>query len=429
MRNRLTRLLLSSMAAVVAVTCPLILHAQYVYVNDNNFNSGANTATAYKVVTGPALSMLTGSPYATFGTGLGKFFAPLQEVAIDYGTSYKKCLFVSDPLTTSSFPNGDIAAFRINPGTGALTLVGNFVDPTDTSGANNLGISLAIDRRVGFPYLFAAFSGEFEIAYFKVNPATCKLTWVSSTTAVGISGASPVQGLAVSRTGPHVVVASYGDGSIQSFKVTGSTLTPTPIVTSTGYTNQAALPEGVDITQNGKFAVFGDNQPSGTEVEVAKILTSGALSATVDYGGPANASGVNLGPGVNSQNVWISPGLVSGKNYLYITNDYSNQVTTAKLSTAGIVSALSATACTGTFTNPTTLNPGSWNFPAGLHTVTTTGSGAALVVAEFGSPSSVALLRIQNPSGCTKEITTSPYSDGNSNSGLFSLDVFPSRSY
>jgi hypothetical protein len=302
------------------------------------------------------------------------------------------------------------------------------VDPTDTSGPNYLGISLAIDRRVGFPYLFAAFSGEFEIAYFKVNPANCKLTWVSSTTAVGSSGASPVQGLAVSPTGPHVVVASYGDGSIQSFKISGGTLIPKPLLNSTGYTNQAALPEGVDITKNGKFAVFGDNQPFGTEVEVAKILTSGALAATVDYGGPANASGVNLGPGVNSQNVWISPGLVSGKNYLYISNDYSSQVTTAKLSTAGIVSALS-TACTGLFTNPTTLNPGSWSFPAGIHTVTTTGSGADLVVAEFGSPSSVALLKIQNPSGCTKEVTTSPYSDANSNSGLFSLDVFPSRPY
>jgi len=428
-RNRLTLFRLVSVIVVLAGMCPLHAYAQFVYVNDNNFNSGANTATGYKVVPGPALSIIAGSPYATFGTGLGKFFAPLQEVAIAYGTNFKNCLFVSDPLVTSSFPNGDIAAYKINAGTGVLTYVGNFVDPTDTSGANNLGIPLAIDRRVGFPYLFAGFTGESKIAYFKVNPGNCKLTWVSSTPAVGISGSAPPQGMAVTKTGPHVVVVSYGDGSVQTFKIVGASLVPKPLVTSTGFINQSAIPEGVDITANGKYAVFGDNQPLGTEVEVAKILPSGALSTTVDYGGPANASGVNLGPGVNSQNVWISPGFISGKNYLYISNDYSSQVTTARLSGLGIVSAIPSTGCTGVFTNPTTLNPGTWSFPAGLHTVKTTPSGTGLVVGEFGGPSSVALLRIQNTSGCTKEVTGSPFADPNSNFGVFSLDVFPSRPF
>jgi hypothetical protein len=61
-----------------------------------------------------------------------------------------------------------------------------------------------------------------------------------------------------------------------------------------------------------------------------------------------------------------------------------------------------------------------------------TAAGVGLAVAEDGTPSSVALLAIQNASGCTKEVTSSPFVDPNSNftfSGLESIDVFPSRPY
>src|ERR1051326_5151508 len=227
MRGRLNRLILPFVLAAACAMCSLNAAAQFVYLDDNNGTVGGNTATGFSLV-GPSLSLIAGSPFATFGTGLGKFFAPVQEVAISYGGSLQTCLFVSDPLASSGFPNGDIAAFTVNTSTGALTYVGSFDDPTNTSGSNFYGISLAVDRRVGFPYLFAGFSGESKIAFYKLDPHTCKIFWASSTPAVGISGV-PAQGIAVSKAGPHILAVSYGDGSIQSFKVGGGTLTPKPL--------------------------------------------------------------------------------------------------------------------------------------------------------------------------------------------------------
>jgi hypothetical protein len=425
MRGRLNRLILPFVLAAACAMCSLNAAAQFVYLDDNNGTVGGNTATGFSLV-GPSLSLIAGSPFATFGTGLGKFFAPVQEVAISYGGSLQTCLFVSDPLASSGFPNGDIAAFTVNTSTGALTYVGSFDDPTNTSGSNFYGISLAVDRRVGFPYLFAGFSGESKIAFYKVDPNTCKIFWASSTPAVGISGV-PAQGIAVSKAGPHILAVSYGDGSIQSFKVGGGTLIPKPLFASTGFGSQGGMPQGVDITKNGAFVVFGDNQPGAGEVEVAPVMTGGALGATLDFGGPANAGGVVM-TGLNSQNVWLSPGFISAKNYLYVTNNYSNQITTLRLDPiTGLVSNTSP--CSGVYTNPTTLTPGVWNFPAQLHTMVNTASGGGLAVVEYGTPSSVALVQVQNPTGCTKEVPTSPFIDPNSNHGLFSLDVFPSRPY
>ena len=432
MKIHLSRLSLGMLLATVVATSPSLLRAQpttFVYVNDNNSSFGLNSATGYQAV-GGGLSIIAGSPFGTTSTGLGTFLAPVQEVAISYGVPNQACLYVSDPLGTSAFPNGDVAAFLINTTTGVLTLVGNYDDPTDTSGPNKLGIPLAVDRRLGFPYFFAAFTAENAIAFFKVNTSTCQLFYASSTTAIGLSGGS-VQGMAVSKAGPKILVTTYGDGSIQSFKILGGTLGALPIFNSTGFMNasQRGIPAGVDITRNGRFAVFGDDQGGFTEVEVAKILSSGALAPTVDYGGPVIASGVNLGPGLNSQNIWISPGPVGGLNYLYVTNDGSGQVTTAHLSIiTGVVSQIASSACTAGYTNPTALNPGSWIFPAGVHTLKTTPSGSGIVVAEYGAPSSVAALAIQNASGCTRELSTSPFADPFSNS-LYSIDVFPSRQY
>jgi 6-phosphogluconolactonase (cycloisomerase 2 family) len=112
---------------------------------------------------------------------------------------------------------------------------------------------LAVDRRVGFPFLFASFTGESKIVYFKVAPNTCQLSYVSSTLAVGVGGRPP-EAIAVSPAGPRVVVAAYADGSVQSFKIMGGTPVPQALFNSTGFINQGGQPTGVDITKNSKYA-------------------------------------------------------------------------------------------------------------------------------------------------------------------------------
>jgi hypothetical protein len=215
------------------------------------------------------------------------------------------------------------------------------------------------------------------------------------------------------------LVVSYGDGSIQSFKNAGGFLTPTPAILSAGFIGHRAVPQGLDITENGKWAVFADSNGPATELEVAPILTGG-LGPTTDYPGLNAAQG--------SENVWLSPGTVGSKYYVYVTNNTSGDVSTFKISAAGIITP--AGACGTGYTNPTPLNASLWSFPAGLHTTgTTTASGGNLVVTEFGLPSSVALLKIQNATGCTAEVPGSPFADSNSNNGLNSVDVLPSRPY
>ena len=294
--------------------------------------------------------------------------------------------------------------------------MGNFYDPTNTASYNHV-IPLAIDRRPGFPYLFAAFSGENKIVFFKVA-TNCQLVWVSSTLATSPAGAS-VLAIAVSRAWAHIVVVTYGDGYVQSFNIVGGTLTPNPVVLGTG------LPQGVDITRNGRWAVFGDWQTGGTQVEVSPIALSGTLGPLVNN--------ILVG-GTDSRNVWLSPGTVGGNPnnfYLYVTNKASGQVSTFKINqVSGAITLLGP--CPPGYTVTTTLfNPGTWIYPAGLHTTATGGAGTRLVVAEYGVPSSVSLLKINGPTGCMKELvsTGSPFPDPSSNNGLESIDVFPSRPY
>jgi hypothetical protein len=87
---------------------------------------------------------------------------------------------------------------------------------------------------------------------------------------------------------------------------------------STGEPN-SDYPAGVDISADGKFAIFGDipaNSPSYTTIEVSNIST-GKLTKTKVYGG----SGGGLGQGVNSNDVELSP----DESLIYVNNNgYSN---------------------------------------------------------------------------------------------------------
>lgn len=67
-----------------------------------------------------------------------------------------------------------------------LTRVGNYDDPHETSGHQDL-LTLAIDRRKGEPFLFAAFQAEREIASYKINTINCALTYIASATAKGLN--------------------------------------------------------------------------------------------------------------------------------------------------------------------------------------------------------------------------------------------------
>lgn len=391
----------------------------HVYVDDNTLT---NTVTGF---TATASVLSFSSNNLTNGKGLAGVLAANQQVAASFPGA--NCVFVADPNSSTAFPSGDVASFTITS-TGSLTFSGNAFDPTNTRRASK-SLPLAVDRRPGFPYLFAGFTNENKIVIFRVTG--CRLTYVSSVSAVGVGG-FPLASMAVSRSGPHVLIVTYQGGSIQSFAVGTGTLTSLGApVNSTGFTTQGGVPYGVDITANGQYAIFGDRNFSVAEVEVAQIVPPGTLAPTVDYGGLLAANGVDLRPAVNSENVWISPGTVGGVNYVYISNNDSRQVTTVKLSSTGVVSPILSTSCPPSFFNPLTLNASSGFLASGgIQTQGTTGTGGYIYVAEQGSSvlSSIAVLKVNMTTGCTQESAGSPYTDNFSNA-LTTLSVFPFRPF
>jgi 6-phosphogluconolactonase (cycloisomerase 2 family) len=122
-----------------------------------------------------------------------------------------------------------------------------------------------------------------------------------------------VDGMKVTPDGKYLIVA-YGDASIGSYAIdskTGAlTLVSRYLVTDSG------LATGVDITSDGKWALFGAVAfGTGGEVEVAPIHADGSLGATIGY--------IPIGQGGNSNDAWLSP----DETYVYIGDNSSGQIT------------------------------------------------------------------------------------------------------
>src|SRR6202023_1939370 len=82
----------------------------------------------------------------------------------------------------------------------------------------------------------------------------------------------------------NMLVATYGDGSIESFDISsGTPVSNGDKQNSTAYLKSqgATYPNGVEITKDGRYAIFGDTSTS-TIVEVSDI-SSGKLSKTSVY--------------------------------------------------------------------------------------------------------------------------------------------------
>ncbi len=206
-------------------------------------------------------------------------------------------------------------------------------------------------------------------------------------------------------------------GLFESFNIAGGVpISNGDAQNSAGFA-QAYFPEGVDITQDGHFAIFGDASVP-TTVEVSDI-SSGKLKPTVLYtvGTATNA----VGSGLNAASVRLSP----DESLLYATNN-----------TGGTVSAAFFDKRTGRVTRGCTsptlrffYDP--WGFVGAIATRDPTGTGGVLYVAEFGFTSSyIGFLQVQSDGvSCTlSEASNSPVIDQLSG-GLLSIQVYPPRPF
>ena len=295
---------------------------------------------------------------------------------------------------------------------------------TVTGGVTDSGIPDGIGMAVNSGYLYAGYGDSQSIAVFSTSPG-CALNYLQSIPAAGKNGGSPT-GIAVRN---NILAVSYGDGSIQSFDVTNGIPVPNhDLQNSLGYAGPATglnqplgnIPNGVDISQDGRWVIFGDTSTLGL-VEVSSLFTFAhtQLARTRAF----YTLGTNTT--VDAGDVHLSP----DGTLLYAVNNESGTVTASFFNTA-----------TGLLTKGCTSAPlRNFNFLpwyGQIVTRDTTGTGKVLYVAEFGRfvdeqgpPSAVGMLNITvNGNSCT--LTEAPGSPVTVPlSGALSLGAYPPRPY
>ena len=359
----------------------------YVVTNDDVPPSLATSVSFFTVAPNGLLTMkakvLTGR-----GGIAGGYFAANRVNVLNSGNA--ECVYASVAQS------GEVEGISVK----TLKVEGHAVGSGNDTGAAN-GVGLAMNAK----YLYASFTDHSTIGTFKVLPG-CSIKFVGDIGVSGLQGGT-IDGMAIHG---NMMVATYGDGSIESFDVTGGVpVSNGDEQNSTGSRGGNTYPSGVDITQDGHYAIFGDTSPF-TIVEVSDI-SSGKLTPTVVY---------RLGRELNSSNVLLSP----DETLLYVTNNQS-----------GTVSAAFFDKSTGKLSKGCVSRPlkgfvSKWAYVASLALEQTTGTGGVLYVAEFGAPSSIAEINVKSSGGkCTlTESAKSPALDANS-PGLLSIGAFPPRPF
>jgi 6-phosphogluconolactonase (cycloisomerase 2 family) len=359
----------------------------YVVTNDDVPPSLATSVTFYTVATDGQLTLKTKILTGQGGIA-GGYFAANRVNVLDSGDA--ECVYASNAQT------GEIQGISVK----TLKIDGHANGSKKDTGASN-GVGLAMNAQ----YLYASFTDSSNIGTFQVLPG-CKLKFVSDITVVGLQGGI-VDGMVIHG---NMMVVTYGDGSIESFNISaGVPVSNGDKQNSTGSRTGNTYPSGIDITQDGHYAIFGDTSPF-TIVEVSDI-SSGKLTPTVVY---------RLGNAINSSNILLSP----DETLLYISNNQSAKITaaffdktTGKLSKGCVSRALK-----GFVTD--------WSYTASLAFQQTTGTGGMVYVAEYGGVSSIGEIEVTSSGGkCTlTESSKSPIADPNS-PGLLSIGAFPPRPF
>jgi hypothetical protein len=360
----------------------------YLITNDDpSANFFPNTLTFYTI---EANGQLTPKQQVMIGvTGAQGGYFPANRV-VTLNASGNQCVFASDAAA------GEVDGVDVN----TLTLLGHAQGSSSDTGFSN-GVGLALNPR----YLYASFTDSNIIGTFQIQPG-CGLSFVGDVTVGGLQG-GVIDGMAVHG---NTLVATYGDGSIESFSLaSGMPVSNGDQQNSTGSSGGSSYPSGVDITQDGRFALFGDTSTS-TIVEVSDI-SSGKLSPTVVYQSSAS---------ISSSNIVLSP----DETILYISNTQGDRIT------AAFFNRQNGTLTRGCASNLLRGYSSGWSYLAGLGLASPTGNGQGVYVAEFGSPSSIAEVRVNASNGkCSMaEAPGSPIGDPNSN-WLLSIATFPPRSF
>lgn len=372
------------LAGVLATSAVARAETQYVVTNDDP------GVSFYAVAPDGTLTLQQQVQIGGFGNVAG-YFGTNRISVLDSGT--EQCVYASVAST------GEIVGIVIS----TLTEAGSAAGTATDSGASN-GIGLAMNSQ----YLYASFTGSNTIGTFQLQPG-CSLTFVNDVSVTGLAGGM-INGMAVHG---DLMIATYTDGTIESFDISGGTpLSNSDEQYSTGTltSEYATYPNSIDITSDGHYAIFGDTS-TAVVLEVSDI-SSGKLTPTMVHSSKA---------GISSSNAMLSP----DETLLYVVNTQGASVSAFFFNR--ITGRLSE-GCTSPRIKGESAN---WSYLAGLGLISQTGNGGGVYVAEFGNPSTIAMVKFESSGGgqCSlREASKSPFADPNS-PGLLSIGTFPPRSF
>lgn len=365
---------------------PSTATTSYVITNDDSAPKIPTSASFFGIGTNGAL----GNPnrVSLGGSGSGGGYFAENRVSI-FNNATAPCAFLS--LGSS----GEISVVDIN----SQQNIGNFQALSTDSGHDN-GIGLANNGT----YLYANFTGSETLGTFAIGSG-CVLQFLSDITPIGLH-AGNLKGMALHG---NLMVATFGDGSIGSFNISGGVpVSNNDLQNATGYTT-SRFPQGVDITQDGHYAIFGDQSTTDT-IEVSDI-SSGKLTKTVLY---------DFSTAGNSSSVLLSP----DGTLIYTANTATGTVSAAFFngSTGKVMAGCTSKQLKGFANN--------WNFLSSPVAELPSGTGSVLYLPEFGASSGIAVVSVTSSGGkCTlTEAAKSPVVDPDSTS-LLSIGVYPPRSF
>jgi hypothetical protein len=339
------------------------------------------------------------------GIGIGGGYFGLPRLAMLPRPS-PQCVYASNG------GSGDISGINIQ----THLLTGNF-----TGSEGDAGDAMGIGVVQNANYLYAGYSASNTIGTFAIQ-AGCQLSFLGDVPAAGLNGGS-VSGMALHG---NLLVLAYADGSIESFNIAnGMPVSNGDAQNSSGYNqNNIAFPDGVDITADGHYAIFGDSAVN-IMLEVSDI-SSGHLTTTVPYtlGGSASAVGPSVRArlsAINSGAVRLSP----DQSMIYVANNEIGSVTAAffNAQTGTIGGGCNSPSLIGYY------NP--WAFTGSVATRDNTGNGGVLYVSEYGyNGSYLGVLTItSNGTLCALTETSGSGVQDLLSDGLLSITTYPPRQF
>jgi WD40 repeat protein len=372
----------------------------YVITNDDKASPYVNLVSFYQPVNASVADLMLQNYVAMPGQGLAGGYFATSRLSTAVGTS---CLYVADSGT------GDISAVDIQS---QLATGPFFGSPTDSGNANGIGLVL------NGQYLYASFTTSNTIATFIVMPG-CQLSFVTDISASGLHGGN-VNGMAIHG---NMMVVAYGDGSIESFDISGGApVSNGDAQDATGFIAHYYTPTGVDITKDGRYAIFGDASQDAT-VEVSDI-SGGKLTRTIPY---------SVSKGVSASHVRLT----DDGSMLFISDSQGGTITaaffdkqTGKVS-PGCISPTLNGFYQQFYTHGFLETP--WFFQGMIVSEGVSAKGGVVYLAEFGATRSyIGIINVSsNGRTCTlTESSASPAIDYNAGlGGLLTLTAYPPRSF